>query len=379
MKLFSFHPILLCLILILSSCASHKDQVFTEADPTSPEQLQREISIPENLKSKFEVKDNPKVIVDQKSAKQGGDSCGKEDKNNQDSQDKQGQRATVATIVKKQDAKALAKPTPKPTPVQLTDEELKKKASFKTWDIESKRVWKKFTPYVRVGEELIYEISFLGVLAGHVRMTTKPVTKVGDKEVYHFYAQLRSGRWYDFIYKLDDYIETFIDKETFRPIKYSLIQRESSQKVDDLQLFDFDSGMTYLDYYRLKDGQEKKENKAEMIPEYFQDSYSALPFMRGVEMKVGDVHQFPIVTRGKIWLLKYEVIGVEEVKVQGEWIKALKIKAETQYPGVLEKKGDILFWFDQSDLRRPVKFQAKVKIGAIEGILTDYKPGKKIE
>ncbi len=355
--------------LLFTSCASHKDQVFTESEPTSPEKLEREIEIPEELKAKFQVEERL----------QGGLQEGVKD--------------VAAQAPSNEKKKVLLKTPPAQTDVakqtqesksevvapKLTDEELEKRSAFKTWDLESKRVWKKFTPYVRVGEELIYEVSFLGVLAGHVRMTTKPVTKVAGKEAYHFYAQLKSGRWYDFIYKLDDYIETFVERESFRPLKYTLIQRESSQKVDDLQLFDLESSMTYLDYYRLKDGQEKKENKQEMIPEYFQDSYSALPFMRGVEMKVGDIHQFPIVTRGKIWLLKYEVIGVEEVKVQGKWIKALKIKAETQYPGVLEKKGDILFWFDQSDFKRPVKFLAKVKIGSVEGILTDYKPGKKIE
>ncbi len=370
MKFFLSTHVLFSFILLLAGCASNRDQVFTESEPTSPQKLEREISLPEDVKAKFQVSETQVNEPESSTQVPQATEQAKVEKTKIKKISKEFPPAEV--IEKESEAKIVATET-------LTEEELQKRSTFKTWDLESKRVWKKFTPYVRVGEELIYEISFLGVLAGHVRMTTKPVTEIAGKEVYHFYAQLKSGRWYDFIYKLDDYIETFVDRETFRPVKYSLIQRESSQKVDDLQLFDLESSMTYLDYYRLKDGKEKKENKQEMIPEYFQDSYSALPFLRGVKMKVGDIHQFPIVTRGKIWLLKYEVEGVEEIKVQGSWIQALKIKAETQYPGVLEKKGDIIFWFDQSDLKRPVKFQAKVKIGSIEGILTDYKPGKKIE
>lgn len=367
MKFFLNPYFLSPLILFLASCASHKDQVFTEVEPTAPEKLEREISLPDEVKAKFQVKGSQAEGTSEKP---------------QDATTQKAEKKKIKKVVKDNGPSEAIEKESETTIIatdSLTEEELQKRSTFKTWDLESKRVWKKFTPYVRVGEELIYEISYLGVLAGHVRMTTKPVTEVAGKEVYHFYAQLKSGRWYDFIYKLDDYIETFVERETFRPVKYSLIQRESSHKTDDLQLFDLESSMTYLDYYRLKDGKEKKENKQEMIPKYFQDSYSALPFMRGVDMQVGDVHQFPIVTRGKIWLLKYEVVGVEEIKIQGSWIKALKIKAETQYPGVLEKRGDILFWFDQSDLKRPVKFQAKVKIGSLEGVLTDYKPGKKIE
>lgn len=346
------HSLLITLVIFFTSCASNGDKLFSDSDESVPSKLERPIELPEQIKQKFELeKASVPVPVQPPSA---------EDK-------------PEATQSKKVAAKAV---TPVPPPIAtISAEELKKRANFKSWDIESKRVWDKFSPIVSVGEEMIYEISFLGVLAGHVKLLTKKPTKVANKDVYHFYAQLKSGRWYDFIYKLDDYLETFIDKESFRPLKYSLIQRETKQNVDDLQLFDFEKGETYLDYYREKDGVKKKENKVEPIPSYFQDSYSALPFLRGVEMKVGDKHQFPIVTRGKIWLLRYEVIGEEEVKVEGKWIQALKVKAETQFPGVLEKRGDILFWFDTTELRRPVKFQAKVKIGSIEGLLIDYKPG----
>lgn len=352
---------LITLVSFIVSCASHEDKLFSDNDSAAPEKLERQIDLPEQIKEKFQVKENPPEAIDVEPAK----------------------KATSSAPIKKQEAKTpkvktVATPVPSPTPT-LSAKELKKMANFKSWDIESERVWKKFKPLVRVDEEIIYEVSFLGVHAGHVKLLTKPMTKVGDIDVYHFYAQLKSGRWYDFIYKLDDYLDTYVDKETFRPVKYSLIQRESSQKVDDLQVFDFEKQKTYLDYYREKDGKTKKENKVEPIPEYFQDSYSALPFMRGVEMKIGDIHQFPIVTRGKIWLLKYEVLAEEEVKIQGKWIKALKLKAETQFPGVLEKRGDILFWFDKSDYKRPLKFQAKVKIGSVEGVLIDYKPGRPVE
>lgn len=355
------HSFLITLVIFLSSCASNGDKLFSDSDESVPAKLERPIELPEQIKEKFELEKagTPGPV--------------------QESSPKPKPQASPAKKIgeSKKMAPQVATPVAPAAPAtpELSEEELKKRANFKSWDIESKRVWDKFSPVVSVGEEMIYEISFLGVLAGHVKLLTKKPTKVANKDVYRFYAQLKSGRWYDFIYKLDDYLETFVDQDSFRPLKYSLIQRETKQNVDDLQLFDFDKGETYLDYYREKDGVKKKENKVEPIPFYFQDSYSALPFMRGVNMKVGDKHQFPIVTRGKIWLLRYEVIGEEEVKVQGKWIQALKVKAETKFPGVLEKRGDILFWFDTTELRRPVKFQAKVKIGSIEGLLIDYKAG----
>jgi hypothetical protein len=42
---------------------------------------------------------------------------------------------------------------------------------------------------------------------------------------------------------------------------------------------------------------------------------------------------------------------------------------------VLQKNGDINFWYSADPARRLLKFKAKVKLGSIYGELVDYKPG----
>jgi hypothetical protein len=101
--------------------------------------------------------------------------------------------------------------------------------------------------------------------------------------------------------------------------------------------------------------------------------------MRGFALNKGDVYNFPIITRAKMWLLKAEVAGLEEVKVMGKWVKAIKIKAETRFPGVLSKKGDIIFYYSNDPIKKLLKFKAKVKIGSIEGVLVDFKEGRKVD
>ena len=56
-------------------------------------------------------------------------------------------------------------------------------------------------------------------------------------------------------------------------------------------------------------------------------------------------------------------------------VEAIRIKAETSFPGVLKKRGDIIFWYSNDQTKRVLKFEAKVKIGSIEGLLVGYKPG----
>lgn len=246
---------------------------------------------------------------------------------------------------------------------------------LKDYDATSKSIWEKFKPTFYQGEQSIMAISYLGVTAGYITITSKEIVKINDKSAYHYHARFKSKDAYRYFYWLDDNIDTFIEKTTFLPIKYSLIQREKKQNVDDLELFDFNKLKTFHWYKRVKEGNNKNEKVENYIPRYSQDSFSALQFVRGLPLHKGDLYDFPVVTRGKPWLLKIEVMGEETISVNGDDIKAFRLKAETHFPGVLQKSGDINFWYSSDETRKLVKFQAKVKIGSIYGELVEHTPG----
>ena len=209
---------------------------------------------------------------------------------------------------------------------------------LKKYDRKSQEVWKSHKPRVFPGEELILSVRYLGVVAGHVKIITKPMVKIDGKKAWSFKAILKSARFYDFIYSLNDSVETYVTKDDFLPIKYSLLQRETSQNVDDLQLFDQEDLQTYFWYKRIKRGKLKKDHRVAFIPYYSQDSFSALFFTRGLPLQKGRIFEFPIITRAKIWLLKMTVIGEEKIDVAGKTWDALKVKNGNPFPGSVEKK-----------------------------------------
>lgn len=237
-------------------------------------------------------------------------------------------------------------------------------------------VWTQSRPIVDVGESFIFEVSYFGITAGHIKLTTEKEKVVNGKPRYHFNASMRSARFYSTFYSLDDSIDSYLDKENFLPVKYVLTQRESGQSVDDLQVFDHEKNETHVFYKRLKKGKKKTYRKIASIPTSFHDSYSAIHFVRSFPLRIGDKYEFPVITRGKKWILKIDTVKHENIKIMGKYTKAVKIKAETHYPGVLEKKGDINFWFSADKHKKLLKFDAKVKIGTITGDLVDYQKGK---
>lgn len=248
---------------------------------------------------------------------------------------------------------------------------------FKNFDQKYHALWQLYHPTGFVGEESILHISYLGLSAGNAIIKTMPPTKFGQVPALHFMARLISAKYFEGIYRLDDVVETFLAQREMLPIKYSLVQRESKQSVDDLQLFDHQENKTFYYYRRDKKGKIKEDKQEQYIPAYFQDSFSGLMFARGLPMKVGDYYEFPIVTRSKMWITKVWVEQEENVTVLEQTIPALRVRAETHYPGVLEKKGDILFWFSHDERRLLLKFAAKVKIGSLKGEIIQYTPGTK--
>jgi len=249
--------------------------------------------------------------------------------------------------------------------------------AIKNYDSIYRKYWENYKPMINVGEQFIFKASYLGVTAGFIEMTTMDDASVAGKDVFHISGHLTSAEYYRYVYTVDDRIDTFIDKKTFTPLKYTLIQRESGQKVDDLQLFDRDNYKSHFWYKRVKKDATKTDQKSEYIPRFFQDSFSALHFIRGFPLKIGDYYEFPVYTRGKIWVLKLWVEGEEEVSTNGKNYKALRIRAQTHFPGVLKANDDIFFWFSFDADKIPLKFKAKVKIGSIAGDLVKYTPGRK--
>lgn len=268
-----------------------------------------------------------------------------------------------------QEKKLQEKPLPEDYPKQFIE-----------YDKKAEGVWDIFKPKVFLDEAHIFEVSYLGITAGTIRIETRKPVKIADEPAYHFKVLLKSADYYNYIYKLNDTLESYVRIRDFMPLKYKLVQRESGQEVDDLQVFDYETQKTTFWYRKLKKGKEKKEKKEKYIPHYFQDSFSGLQFVRGLPLKLGEKYQFPIVTRTKVWIMTLEIVNtLDKITVAGQTFSAIKIKAETHFPGVLKKRGDIIFWFSNDEYRRLLKFEAKIKIGSVKGHLVKYEKGKGLQ
>jgi hypothetical protein len=341
------------IVLIFTGCSSAKMEKDFKESLDRPDEATPEVKVkaPEQLLEKFEVE----------------------------------QVAKPAVAIEKQKAVIIPKPLTRKSNLksQTNTEKLDSKKDLpKDYPEELSKInakaeafWKSYKPNHFVNEKVYLDIHYLGMTVGKIMVTNRGKVMINGKEVWHLHARFKSAPFYRSIYELDDTVDTYVSTDQFLSLRYSLIQRESKQDVDDLQLNDREQMKTFW-FYKQKTSEGKLRNKEKngFIPYFSIDPFSVLFFYQGLPMKNGDVYEIPLINKSKILILKSHVEGREKIDTEiGKNIKAIRVHATTKYTGETLKDGDLYFWFSDDNKRTLLKAQAKIKIGSVTADIVDGK------
>lgn len=344
--------------LLLISCSwNHKD--FEKSLKKEVRVVEPEVKVDSNLLEKFEIQDEP-LATEEKSPP----------------------AATEAKVVQKIPSVKKVKATPtKPkvtTPVakeKLVEKKVRKLEDYpRELEVINKKaseVWKLYRPNHKADEKVFLNINYLGMTVGKIMFTNNGKKMMNDKEVWHLHARFKSAPFYSRIYELDDTVDTFVTTDEFLSTRYSLIQRESKQDIDDLQLHDRDQLKTFWFYKRKTKDKTREKEESKYIPYYSLDPFSVVFFYQGLPLKDGDVYEIPLINKAKILIFKSVVEGREEIRTSRGRKKAIRVHATTQYSGDHLKSGELYFWFSDDESRTLLKAQAKIKIGSVTAEIVD--------
>jgi hypothetical protein len=241
-----------------------------------------------------------------------------------------------------------------------------------TLDKASKVFWNDITPPYYQGEKIYMDINYLGVTAGKIVLESKPPTEVAGKESYHLHARIKSAPFYRFIYEVDDTLDSYLDIDSWKPLKYSLIQRESKQDIDDLQIYDHEKHKTYFFYRRVTEDKKSKKTVEKYTPVFFQDAFSIVHFLRGLPLEVGKKYTIPMVNKAEVLKMNVRIAAIEKLQTKIGTFQTYRIDATTETTGKTFKSDKIRFWYTADARRIFLKFQADVQIGKINGDIEKY-------
>jgi len=359
---------LLLSFLLISGCSSWNQKDFEkELDKPSVEATPEVATTPkdEKLLEKFEVQTVEEV---------------KEEKKEEIKEQKKAVKtAPKKAPVKNTAVKAETKPAaaPKAPEVKTAAPSIKPlpkdyPENLITVNGKAKKVWDLYKPNHAIDQKVYLDIHYLGMTVGKIMVVNKGKKVLNNKEVWHFHARFKSAPFYSNIYELDDTVDTYVTTDQFLSSKYSLVQRETKQNVDDLQLHDRDQYKTFSFYHQKKsDGDEKEKKKEAYIPYYSIDPFSVLFLYQGLPLKTGDIYEIPLINKAKILILRSEVEGRETIQTEQGKRKAIRVHATTKYTGETLKSGDLYLWFSDDDKKILVKAQAKIKIGSVTADIVD--------
>ncbi|MGZ3847065.1 MAG: DUF3108 domain-containing protein [Flavisolibacter sp.] len=217
------------------------------------------------------------------------------------------------------------------------------------------------------GEEITYTI-FYSLAGAHVNAGTttfsNKVEKLNGRTVYHATGVGGSNTKYDWIYKVRDRYESYIDTQTMQPLKFFRDVNEGSTKKMETVNFNHSNNTA------------TNETGTYKVPSCVQDVLSTIYYARNVDFdkyKKGDKIPFQMFLENQVYDLYIRYFGKEELKTKYGKFNAIKFKV-LLIPGTIFKGGeDMVVWVSDDENHVPVRIESQILVGSIKVDMTGYK------
>ncbi|MDP8218106.1 MAG: DUF3108 domain-containing protein [Candidatus Theseobacter exili] len=214
-----------------------------------------------------------------------------------------------------------------------------------------------------VGEKLTYTIRWGVIPVGYGILHVQKLEILNGREVYKIVASARSNEFLSKFYKVDDKVETWIDKEGLFPVKFHKKLQEGGYRCDEEMIFD---QVKHRAAYRSASTEKHMD-----IPSRVQDALSSLYFFRTLDFIKQKTFFMDVNADEKNWKLEIDVIRKKDIDIRGlGGYTACLIEPKAKYQGIFVKKGRIFVWISADKLKLPLLMKSKVPFGSVTAALT---------
>jgi len=217
-----------------------------------------------------------------------------------------------------------------------------------------------------VGEELLFEVRWMGLLAGNASMAVNGQLSHDGHDVYHIRTLAQSSPFFSVFYNVRDLGETYVDVRGLYPWYFHLDQRERQRVVQRTVTFDQQRGMAVY-----TKNQAPPQEVA--VPPQVQDSLSSFYLLRTLPLRVGDPMHMKTFSNGRTYDVEIQVLRRERVEAYWGPVDAFVVRPVLRFQEILRQTGDVLIWLTDDERRLPVRMRTEIKVGTIEATLIDVK------
>ncbi|MBN1598658.1 MAG: DUF3108 domain-containing protein [Bacteroidales bacterium] len=228
-----------------------------------------------------------------------------------------------------------------------------------------------FSEGEKINYEVYYNWGFIWLNAGYVEFNVKP-GKYRNGPIYYLDAYGSSHKSYDWLFKVRDHYQCYLDKETLRPMYFSRENYEGGYEVKNKYYFNPEKNSAIS----FTENSNKPLTKDTIsIPGCTFDLLSILYYCRNLDfskLNVGDSIPIISIIDNEIFHLFIRYLGKEQIKNKdGVRYNCIKFSA-LLVEGTIFKGGEDLFAWVTDDLNRiPVLVEAKILIGSVKAYLKE--------
>lgn len=217
------------------------------------------------------------------------------------------------------------------------------------------------------GEQLsfyvYYSIIGLYVNAGNATVSVN-TERLNNKPVYHVIAEGKSNSSYDWVSKVNDRYESYIDTGTMLPIKFVRSVEEGHHKQ-----FETISFNRIANTVVTNDGVYK-------VPSCIQDVLSALYYARNINFdkyQPGDKIGFNMFIDNEVYNMYIRYVGHETVKTRYGKFRAIKFKPLLIKGTVFEGGEKMNVWVSDDGNHIPLRVESPLSVGSIKIDMMSYR------
>lgn len=213
-----------------------------------------------------------------------------------------------------------------------------------------------------VGETLEYDVSWLGITAGNVTLTVTSLDTVSGQEAYRVKLTAETSKGFSNFFKVRDEMISLFTTDEFHSLLYRKKIREGKYRADAEIIYNQAEGFGVYKGKRFE------------IPKGVRDPICSLYYIRTVDFPKTSEFIMHATADNKTYPIIVKMTGPEKLTIGATKVEAIKVEPLPSLESRLFQKNrsELTIWFSNDERRIPLQILAKVKVGAIRGVLKGF-------
>ena len=216
-----------------------------------------------------------------------------------------------------------------------------------------------------LNEQLKYSATWNFIPVGRASLEVEGMKNIDGKSLYCFVASTKCTLFLiSLFYELESKIKSFVQPNSFVPVKYIGYIKKGNRYRRDTILYDQEKHRATWIHFRLgKSLEEHHEKKVMEIPPDVQDPLSTFYYLRTKKLEPGDILSIQVNADKKNWDVKVKVLRRGKMRFQGKSREVLIIEPKAWFQAAFFRRGKMVVWLTDDERKIPLYIQARVPFG----------------